>query len=270
MTPNPTLPTQNSASKWTIWHSLCLLGIIVLITLLGLLIPTTARVWAWISTVFLLVLFATIAGQGITGLWSGVLIDERNKMSLSRLQMILWTIVVLSGFLTAALSNLVAGAAGPLSISVPTELWMLMGISTTSLVGSPLIKSTKAAKPANQGETSKTLGLMANEMGVQDVSGSVTNKGQMIVNTSLQSARWSDMFKGEETGNAAHLDLGKVQMFYFTLILVLAYAVALGSLFAGGGSLQAFPALDPGMVALLGISHAGYLTHKAVPHSQAQ
>ena len=111
---------------------------------------------------------------------------------------------------------------------------------------------------------------MTNEMGVQDVGGSVTNKGQVIVNTSLGAARWSDMFKGEETGNAAHLDLGKVQMFYFTLILVLAYAVALGCAFAGEERIHAFPALDPSMVALLGISHAGYLVHKAVPHSQPQ
>lgn len=256
-------------SRWTGWHTVCLLAIILVITLSGLLIPASARVWSWILCVVLLLLFATVAGQGITGRWNGLLIDERNKMSLSRLQMILWTVVVVSGFLAAALSNIAAGAAGPLSISVPTELWMLMGISTTSLVGSPLIKNAKAAKPAHQGEMSSTLGQMANQMGVRDLAGSVTNKGQVIVNTSPEAARWSDMFKGEETGNAALLDLGKVQMFYFTLILVLAYAVALGSGFAVRETIHAFPALDSSMVALLGISHAGYLVHKAVPHSQA-
>ena len=57
-------------------------------------------------------------------------------------------------------------------------------------------------------------------------------------------------------------------MFYFTLILVLAYAVALGTTFAGEAEkIAEFPALGPGMVALLGISHAGYLVHKAIPHS---
>jgi hypothetical protein len=63
--------------------------------------------------------------------------------------------------------------------------------------------------------------------------------------------------------------LGKGQMFSFTLILVLAYVGALGrALGAGGPGITEFPALDPGMVALQSISHAGYLTHKAIPHSQ--
>ena len=77
-------------------------------------------------------------------------------------------------------------------------------------------------------------------------------------------------FRGEEIGNAAHLDLGKIQLFYFTVILVLAYAVALGTAFASGAArIGEFPALDSGIVALLGISHAGYLTHKAISHSEA-
>jgi hypothetical protein len=60
-------------------------------------------------------------------------------------------------------------------------------------------------------------------------------------------------------------------MFFFTLILVLAYAVAIGTAFTGTEpKIDNFPALDPGMVALFGISHAGYLVHKAVPHSQTR
>jgi hypothetical protein len=33
------------------------------------------------------------------------------------------------------------------------------------------------------------------------------------------------------TADAAHLDLGKIQMFYFTLVLVLTYAAMLGAMF---------------------------------------
>lgn len=253
-------------SKWTGWHTFVLLATIVAIVLIGLLIPVQRRLWAWLGTLILLTVFTTIAGHGITGLWRGLLIDERNKISLSRLQMILWTIVVLSGFLAAALSNLALAQTDPLSIAIPTELWLLMGISTTSLVGSPLIKSTKIAKKANEGETTSTFNLMAKE-GVD--TSKLTSKGQIVVNTALEEARWYDLFKGEESGNAAQLDLSKVQMFFFTLILVLAYAIALGTALTGTeAKIDNFPALDPGMVALLGISHAGYLVHKAVPHSQ--
>jgi len=252
--------------KWTGWHTFGLLAIIVAIVLIGLLTPFRGRLWAWLGTLILLAVFTTVAGHGVVGLWRGLLIDERNKISLSRLQMILWTIVVLSGFLTAALSNVAAGQTSPLSIAIPSELWLLMGISTTALVGSPLIKSTKIAKKPNAAERRSTFNLMAKQ-GVD--TSIVTSKGQLVVNTTLEGAQWSDLFKGEESGNAAQLDLSKIQMFYFTLILVLAYAVALGTTFAGTAEkIAEFPALGPGMVALLGISHAGYLVHKAIPHSE--
>jgi len=253
-------------SNWTGWHTFVFLLTIVVMVLIGLLIPLQHRLWTWMGTLILLAVFTTIAGQGITGLWRGLLIDERNKISLSRLQVIIWTIVVLSGFLTAALSNLAAGQTSPLSIAIPTELWLLMGISTTSLVGSPLIKSTKTARKPNETERTSTFNLMAEE-GLDTKK--LSSKGQIVINTSLEDARWSDLFKGEESGNAAQLDLSKVQMFFFTLILVIAYAAAIGSAFTGTEpKIDSFPALDSGMLALLGISHAGYLVNKAVPHSQ--
>ena len=92
--------------------------------------------------------------------------------------------------------------------------------------------------------------------------------GQVIVNSSPQNARWADLFSGEETGNAAQFDLGKMQLFYFTMILVLVYAVALGILFTGPVRvIGTFPDMDTSILALLGISHAAYLTNKAIPHS---
>lgn len=270
MAENRTSQPQNAAPQWTSWHTFSLLVIIVMMVLAGMLFPTYAREWAWLITLLLLAAFAAVAGQGITGLWDGLLIDERNKISLSRLQLVLWTIVVLSAFFAAALSNLAAGQPNPLAIAVPSELWLLMGISTTSLVASPLIKSTKRNAQPDEEEKSRTFAQLAKQMGVEKVEEAVSNRGQLVIHLHPEDAQWADMFRGEETGNAAHLDLGKIQMFYFTLILVAAYAVALGRTFSGGeADISAFPAVDPSMVALLGISHAGYLTHKAISHSAA-
>ena len=265
--------TEGSNSKmWTGKHTFLLLLIIIAILPVGLLSLVTYRLYTWLVFLILLTVFAVIAGHGVTGMWRGLLIDERNKMSLSRLQMILWTVLILSGFLTVALANIVAGVENPLSISIPEELWLLMGISTASLVGSPLILSTKKVKEPKEEEQDQTINSMAAEEGVspENIKSKVTNKGQVIVNKDPKEARLSDLFKGEETGNAAQLDLGKIQMFYFTLILVLAYAVALGDLLCGTGKIDAFPVLSASMVALLGISHAGYLTNKAIPHSQGK
>jgi hypothetical protein len=83
------------------------------VALTGLLFPTRAKLWGWVIALVLLGVFAAVAGQGNTGLWRGLLIDERNKISLSRLQLTLWTIVVLSGFLSAVFSNLAAGQPQP-------------------------------------------------------------------------------------------------------------------------------------------------------------
>jgi len=253
-------------SYWTRAHSWALFFIVVGAILVGLLLTKVALVWAWVIILVLFFLFTIVAGHGITGLWRGLFIDDRNKISLSRFQMILWTVVVLSAYLTAALYNIRWDPTGnPLGIAIPYELWILMGISTTSLIGSPLIKTTKKQRPAADDERQETLNLLKKE-GVPE--NQVRTTGQLVLNAELQFARWSDMFKGEETGNAAHLDLAKIQMFYFTIVLVITYAALIGAGFSvETGQVTALPSLDPSILALLGISHAGYLTHKAIPLS---
>lgn len=60
-------------------------------------------------------------------------------------------------------------------------------------------------------------------------------------------------------------------MLFFTLVLIFAYSVMVVNEFvaAVGKStgIPSLPKLDEGMVALLGISHAGYLANKGVPHT---
>ena len=94
-------------------------------------------------------LFTFVCGQGVTGRWMGALIDERNVMSLSRFQMVAWTLLILSAYLTAALANIATGQAHPLAINLPQELWVLLGIGTASLVGSPLLLNAKMTKTPN-------------------------------------------------------------------------------------------------------------------------
>jgi hypothetical protein len=221
-----------------------------------------------------LTLFTLLTGHGVVGLWRGLLIDERNKLSLSCLQMTLWTVVVLSGFLTAALWNVAHAHEGdhPLAIALLQELWLLMGISTSSLVASPLILSTKKMDPA---DGPNALRLKTSEERMKDLMAqqnvprdAIETQGRAVYWRWPGDSRLADLFQGDETGNQAHLDLGKLQMFLFTLVLVFAYGVALAHGFSRADALIThFPALDPSMVALLCISHAGYLTYKTVPHT---
>ncbi len=85
--------------------------------------------------------------------------------------------------------------------------------------------------------------------------------------------RLTDIFYGDQEGNAPYIDLGKVQMFFFTIAILVAYGVALGELLNNTGLVLAplgvdFPAFSSSMTTLLGISHAGYLTVKTPDRPQ--
>jgi hypothetical protein len=199
-------------------------------------LPITLR---WYLAIALIVAFLLLVGKLKNGRLGGFLIDNRQKVSLSRLQLVGWTVLIISAYSTAALWNTSHGAKDPLSILVPAQVWALMGISMTSFVGSRIVKSSKRAT------------------------------GQLVENAEPSQARTLDIFKEEDEGTEETVDLGKVQMFLFTLIVFAAYAVALGTLLLDhgckGSVIQEFPALSEGMLALLGLSHTGYLANKAVP-----
>lgn len=325
-------------SFWKSPHTL--LGFVVVIALLGGAIifstiytrnqPDNLTVWA-INAV-LLIAFVLVLGHGMTGRWSGILIDERNKMSLSRLQLVIWTILILSAFITAVEWNVLKSYANPLNIAIPSDIWFLLGISATSFIGQPLILNGKTSRPDDPAQTNSNLDTLARQRGItlnpspaavtappshdaslppapgwqanpaapSQVFDSVqppgtlpTNpptqqattdpsladkldqlnivmKGQLVTYASDNDAQFADMFKGEESGNMAQLDLSKIQMFYFTIVVAVSYLMALSAMLSGnpgGGLVSAFPDVSQGMVVLLGISHAGYLSYKAAPHS---
>ena len=257
--------------KWTIWHTLGTLLTLIATGIAGWFIPS--RLVAWLVILLLLIVFVAIAANGVTGNWRGALIDNRNRISLSRFQMLLWTILILSAYLAATLANMkvipdLTESINLFSVSVPSGLWILMGIATTSLVTAPLILSTKTSQTPDEQQKDNTLKLLANQH-VDVSSDNVVDSGKIIAYATSDNARWADLFTGEEVGNAAQFDLSKIQMFYFTFILVLVYGIALAKIFAGQEpAIKALPDIDTGILTLFGISHAGYLTSKAVPHSQ--
>jgi DNA polymerase family B len=81
------------------------------------------------------------------GRWAGILIDERKVMTLSRFQIIMWTVIILSAYFTMVNARIYASALGapgdPLAIEIDWQLWAPLGISSTSLVGTPLIMDSR-------------------------------------------------------------------------------------------------------------------------------
>ena len=232
----------------------------------------SSKLTYWLISIIALAAFILIVGHAISskddtsakGRWLAALIDERNKMSLSRLQLFIWTVIVLSGYFTAALWNLfVTEKSDPLAVGLPPELWWLLGITTTSFVASPLILNTKTDEEPSK-EVVKSVAL---QKGV--FRADVPREGVVDKNESPDEAGLLDMFTGDEVGNRRALDMGKVQMFFFTILVVLAYGMSLGGLFVTTtGQIDEFPTLSESILVLLGISHAGYLAYKGVSHTE--
>jgi hypothetical protein len=321
--PPPEGPPQAEAARLWIFAVLLLVTIPV-----GIFLP---RFWGLLPA-WLIILVCLLGMFGVIGLsrgmgFLGILVDAgRNMMSLSRLQIVLWTCVILSAFLAVALGRIgdyaynQAGyectapppakegeapaepeCAEPLGIQLPAVLWGLMGISMTSAVASPLLKANKTQRTAEQDRIQKekekqsaqairnaqargldpvpepttvTYGAVlaqrkaANEPSVENAQDSV---GVMVRKTSWREASFADVFTGEEVSTFGYVDMAKVQNFFFTVIAVIAYAVMLGGFMAAAGKQVAgffvFPDLTESLLAILGISHAGYLVDKPFTHS---
>jgi hypothetical protein len=239
------MATNSTSSRGgTVAITLILLFDLIAASLVGLFLPPSLRLWVWIGTLVLLTIFILAIGFVTSGSWFGVLIDGRRKMSLSRFQTVLWTVLILSAFQAAALTNiqLVSNPTDALTINIPPEILEILGISLTSLVGKSVIL-TYFKDPTQ------------------------VDKNPVSENPADRPG-WNDMFKGDDKANADFVDLSKVQMFFFTLVLVLVYGVALASMFMvvdpKHSAITALPALTPSMVWLLGISQGGYLGSKAI------
>jgi hypothetical protein len=283
-----------------------------------------------------------------------VLIDSRNKVSLSRLQITLWTVLVLSTYLTIALPRVSAmvgetpalGVDNALDIRFPEELIVAMGISAASFAGSSLIQSNKKGKqikvdarlspdaaqarrdqaaealkkaegtlldavkaegirkteldqakaalapgtvPQAKVDMAETLwkaALLDVETATKDrdtkkaaletveseLADILATQGLLHKNADPSEARWVDLFRGEEISNFKLVDMSKVQMLFFTVVIIAAYAAAISSVLRDLNSLRtsafiAFPGFSESLNFLLGISHGTYLSVKTIDQS---
>jgi len=147
------------------------------------------------------------------------------------LQMVVWTIIIIPAFSVSVLTNLALGHGGV--VQIPPELLALMGISAGSLVGSPAVTSTI----------------------------DITFMGSVPEG---RSPSFIDIFTGEKRGQENSIDIGKSQMFLFSIVLMTIYVYKIVDMFSSesAGAISTLPDMGGGLVTLLGISHAGYLVYK--------
>jgi hypothetical protein len=228
--------------------------------------------YEWIAVSLVIVGMCWFAGWMVNGRLDGILIDDCNRISLSRLQWVAWFIVLLGGYFAGAVWNVAYMENWKVSGHFPDmqpDLWALLGIVSASAVASNLIVDRKK----QDGQPSAGLGAnAAGPPAPQPVPGHPDQIGSIDRNVTPAEASWADLFLGEEVANRNSVDISRLQKLFITVLLIMAYTrllwIALGSPDPKTG--MNMPTVsDPqgghGFLWLLGISHAAYLAYKATP-----
>lgn len=246
------------------WGSLTIL-------LLGLLAAdgwlTATQHWglrvSWVATVAILLALCIVAGLLVNGMSDGILVDDRNRMSLERFQWTAWLIVLLAGFFAESAWNIGQGGGFPV---MQAELWALLGIVSASPVVSNIIVDNKKRDPSGAAPEQAKHALA---MGDHPLT-----IGSVDANRSPREASWADLYLGEEAANRYVVDISRLQKLIVTVLLVLAYIAMLWHDLGAkhGGVFDSMPILGnkggdgaTSFLWLLGISHASYLAYKATP-----
>ncbi|HEX3603948.1 MAG TPA: hypothetical protein VHU43_07635 [Steroidobacteraceae bacterium] len=260
--PTPIHPTSTLAERNPISIASALLLLTIGVVLAAWYLPAGTN---WLVVLTLIVVFFLLTGKAITGRGLGILINERKLMSLSRLQLVIWTAIIVSGFFLMALERIRMGELlQPLNIGIDWPICALLGMSAASFVGTPLLYGTKKEKnPADPELVPKIAARYREEP--SDVN--ANREGILYGNGSIQDARFTDMFEGDELANVQLVDVAKLQMFFFTVVIAVSYGMQLYALVAYGdlsvGDVK-MPEVQPGLLVLMGVSHAGYLGSKSV------
>jgi hypothetical protein len=219
--------------------------------------------------------------MAVRGRAYGVLIDERNRCSLSRLQMLLWTALLIVTLHVVFVSNVLRASATAqtpanaaqtpnvvsvvkaLDVNFDWNLMVLMGLSIASYLSAPLALSRKAEAPTDTAGLQQNAGILAQEQKLQRPPSS---QGNLLVKESSADARLADLVRGEEVSNAVVVDLPRMQMLLVTVVVVLTYATGLVALLAGHEPVIAkLPELNATLLMLIAVSHGGYLVGKLLP-----
>lgn len=250
--------------KRKVWF--CLLPIVMFLAIAVYSASPNMGMASWACSLLVLSLAFVALGIRNCKRWDGILIDTRNVLSLSRLQMAGWTILVLGTLLALAFHNLFVCPDAALNINLPEELLWAMGISTGSLAGSALIVSQKQLDTKDDRKTDNK----GDDKNLAQGQSAPTTIDPNTVKTfpNPAQARWSDLLTGELTGNFNRLDLSRVQMLFLTLLIWLVYGVMIGNQFHNeNGLITHFPPLSSQLIGLFTISQLGYLTTKTLSQS---
>ncbi|HEV3479705.1 MAG TPA: hypothetical protein VG144_09680 [Gaiellaceae bacterium] len=220
-------------------------------------------VWSFLILAALLAALTSSVGLGLTGRLDGALMDHRYRISLAQLQIAVWTFVVLGAWGAAVFANLgINEGSSAFEVSIPSELWLALGISATTFGGAKLIQARDAATPPVRPPPAAEVTLIKRGESLARWEA----RGKLLTHRGPSDANWGDLFAADGTDAGAVPDISKIQMFFFTIVLAFGYGVACVDLFAthSSGAISGLPPLNEAFVIILGISQGSYLVKKTV------
>lgn len=212
---------------------------------------------SWGVSAIILLIIAGWAGRqacfsalGKPTVW-GILIDSRERFSLTRFQLIMWSLLILSTFLGPIIFNLDSDPGK--AMSIPEELLGLLGISAGSAILSGAVKDNKDATRPEK--------IAGGEEFFRRPQVSERAKGKAVAVTP-QEPRFVQVFLDEEgsQGDSKFVSVTKFQSFMITMALGIIYIVL-------AVKAQGYPVLDDKILWFIGISHAGYIGGK-IPNKE--
>lgn len=240
-------------------NALLFVSIVLFIAVAVIAPMRVSATWSLTIVLAAVAAFVMAAGYAVKGSPWAALVTSLNTMSLSRTQTVVWTILICASFITVAFARFrtTGTAADALTFTVPDTLLGLIGVTLTSAVASSLVLSGKASKsPAADlvQQAAKNANMNPEE---------VKPQGTLFGYTDGSRAALTDIFEGDELGDAHTLDLGKIQMFFFTVV---GATIFLGDMYGRlrSGTPAGLPDLPANLVILMGMSHAGYVGNKLV------
>ena len=202
---------------------------------------------SWVGSAVVIILLAVFLGykaQVGTGPL-GILIDGRGRFSLTHLQLVAWTVVILSLICGVCLGRWFEGLADPLGFSIPSQVLGLLGVAAGSAVVAGGVKSTK----------------------------DTTSPQQVAASNEVDKPRLAQIFFAEEGAFADQVvDVAKFQGFIVTVVLIIAYVgLAIQTINDAGSveKLTALPEFSATFLTLLGISQGTYVLGK-IPGRQGE
>ena len=226
--------------------------------------------WAYLSGAGAVLVLWLIAGA-FAGAWDLLRLAEGQdgRLSVSKLQWLLWTMVVVFGYVATLVARGLNGGDVTGGISLPSNLLIAMGFSTATMVTAKGITTLYVA----QGRVVKP--PVGPAPAAPAPAPAAVVAGAVAVPAATAQPPATSFYSDLVQDDSNQTDLSKVQLLIWTAIALGAFLtnviLNINAVDAGGSTAgAALPDIDGALMVLMGLSQGGYLGKKLVTSNRLQ